>query len=146
MTRELLQKQVYRNAFPYNRKRFPWNIDNYGPITIPERGTTINLSLDNIEIYTRLIAAYEGNELVVKDGKIYINGAIATTYTPKLDYYWMMGDNRNNSADSRAWGFVPEDHVVGKPLFVWLSLKGGSLRGPNGGVRWERFFMGASGR
>ncbi|CAA6816266.1 MAG: Signal peptidase I (EC [uncultured Aureispira sp.] len=146
MTRDLLPKGVYRNAFPYNKKRFNWNIDNYGPITIPKRGNTIDLSLDNIELYTRLIAAYEGNKLEVKGGKIYINGEVATTYTPQLDYYWMMGDNRNNSADSRAWGFVPEDHVVGKPLFVWLSLKNGSLRGPNGGVRWERFFMGASGR
>lgn len=141
-----LKSRGYGGSFPYDGKRFPWNIDYYGPITIPERGKTLNLSLDNISLYTRLIAAYEGNELAIKDGKIYINGAVATTYTPKLDYYWMMGDNRNNSADSRAWGFVPEDHVVGKPLFVWLSLKNGSLRGPNGGVRWERLFMGASGR
>lgn len=146
MTRALEPRTEYSNAFPYNQKRFPWNIDNYGPITIPQKGTTINLSLDNIELYTRVIAAYEGNDLEIKGGQIYINGAIATTYTPKLDYYWMMGDNRNNSADSRAWGFVPEDHIVGKPLFVWLSLKGGSLRGPNGGIRWSRFFMGASGR
>lgn len=144
--RRLKHKGDATGMFPYNDKRFPWNIDNYGPITIPKRGNTINLSLDNIEIYTRLIAAYEGNELAIKGGQIYINGKVATTYTPELDYYWMMGDNRNNSADSRAWGFVPEDHVVGKPLFVWLSLKGGSLRGPNGGVRWERFFMGASGK
>jgi signal peptidase I len=146
MTRNLLPKGLYGGSFPYDQKRFSWNIDHYGPITIPERGKTLNLSLDNIALYTRLIAAYEGNELAIKDGKIYINGAVATTYTPKLDYYWMMGDNRNNSADSRAWGFVPEDHVVGKPLFVWLSLKNGSLRGPDGGVRWERLFMGASGR
>lgn len=146
MTRDLRQKTYYNHAFPYNQKRFPWNIDNYGPITIPKSGTPINLSLDNIELYSRLIDAYEGNELAIKGGQIYINGEVATTYTPKLDYYWMMGDNRNNSADSRAWGFVPEDHIVGKPLFVWLSLKNGSLRGSNGGVRWSRFFMGASGR
>jgi signal peptidase I len=141
-----LKPKGYGGTFPYNGKKYPWNIDNYGPIMIPQRGAMIDLSLDNIEIYTRLIAAYEGNELAIKDGQIYINGEVATTYTPKLDYYWMMGDNRNNSADSRMWGFVPEDHIVGKPLFVWLSLKNGSLRGPNGGVRWERFFMGASGR
>lgn len=146
MTRNILPKGMYTGTYPYNGKRFPWNIDHYGPITIPAKGEAINLSLDNIELYTRLIAAYEGNELNVKEGKIYINGEEATSYTPKLDYYWMMGDNRNNSADSRSWGFVPEDHVVGKPLFVWLSLKNGSLRGPNGGVRWERLFMGASGR
>lgn len=144
--RRLKPKGYASGTFPYNGERYPWNIDNYGPITIPKAGTTLNLSLDNIELYTRLIAAYEGNELAIKNGEIYINGEVATTYTPKLDYYWMMGDNRNNSADSRAWGFVPEDHIVGKPLFVWLSLKNGSLRGENGGIRWERFFMGASGR
>jgi len=147
MTRVLLQKgQQASSAFPYNHAKYPWNIDHYGPITIPAKGTPIELNMDNIELYQRLIAAYEGNELRITGGKIYINGQEATSYTPKLDYYWMMGDNRNNSADSRAWGFVPEDHVVGKPLFVWLSLKNGTARGKHGGVRWDRLFMGASGR
>lgn len=144
--RRLRPKGYNPATFPYNGNKFPWNIDHYGPITIPAKGTPIALSLDNIDLYKRLITAYEGNELLVKGGKFYINGEETTSYTPKLDYYWMMGDNRNNSADSRAWGFVPEDHIVGKPLFVWLSLKNGSLRGRNGGVRWERLFMGASGR
>lgn len=147
MTRVLYEKgQQAGQAFPYNHAKYPWNIDHYGPITIPAKGTTIELNMNNIELYERLIAAYEGNDLKVTGGKIYINGAEVTSYTPKLDYYWMMGDNRNNSADSRAWGFVPEDHVVGKPLFVWLSLKNGTARGEHGGVRWERLFMGASGR
>ncbi|BDS12144.1 S26 family signal peptidase [Aureispira anguillae] len=144
--RRLKPKGYSPGTFPYNEARYPWNIDNYGPLTIPAKGTPINLSLDNLEIYQRLIAAYEGNELKVENGTIFINGEAATSYTPKLDYYWMMGDNRNNSADSRAWGFVPEDHIVGKPLFVWLSLKNGTLKGPNGGLRWERLFMGASGK
>lgn len=131
-------------VFPYNGDLFPWNIDYYGPITIPAAGTPITLSPQNIDLYSRLIAAYEGNKLELKNGKIFINGQETTSYTPKMNYYWMMGDNRNNSADSRSWGFVPEDHIVGKPLFIWLSLKNGSLR--DGGVRWERLFMGASGR
>ncbi len=132
-------------TYPYNESH-PWNIDHYGPITIPAKGVEIPLTLHNLDLYKRLITAYEGNTLEVKDGKILINGAAATAYTPKLDYYWMMGDNRNNSADSRAWGFVPEDHIVGKPLFIWLSLKNGTLKGEQGGLRWERLFMNASGK
>jgi signal peptidase I len=93
-------------------------------------------------LYTRLIDVYENNDFEIKGGKIYINGKEATSYTPKMDYYWMMGDNRDSSADSRSWGFVPEDHIVGKPLFIWLSLKNASLRD---GIRWERFFKGAMG-
>ncbi|MDC0230600.1 S26 family signal peptidase [Aureispira] len=132
-------------TYPYNASH-PWNIDHYGPITLPAKGVKIDLSLQNLVLYRRLITAYEGNELEVKAGKIYINDIETQSYTPQMDYYWMMGDNRNNSADSRSWGFVPEDHIVGKPLFVWLSLKNGSLTGPNGGIRWERLFMGASGK
>lgn len=152
--RRLHPKGYEPGTFPYNGATHPWNIDNYGPITIPAKGTSIELNAQNIDLYKRLIAAYEGNKLETKGGKIYINGNEVTSYTPKMDYYWMMGDNRNNSADSRAWGFVPEDHVVGKPLFVWLSLRNGSfkdIRLPNGqvkrgGIRWDRLFMSASGR
>ena len=115
-----------------------WTVDNYGPIWIPKKGATVKLNMKNIAIYERPIRVYEGNDLVVKNNHIYINGKEAHSYTFKLDYYWMMGDNRHNSADSRFWGFVPEDHIVGKPIFIWWSSdpdrKGFS------GVRWSRLF------
>ena len=115
-----------------------WTRDNYGPIWIPKKGATVKLSMKNIAIYERPIKVYEGNQLDVKNGRIYINGKLATSYTFKMDYYWMMGDNRHNSADSRYWGFVPEDHIVGKPIFIWWSHdadhKGFS------GIRWSRLF------
>ena len=115
-----------------------WTRDNYGPIWIPERGKSIQLTLDNIAIYERPIRTYEGNELEVKDDKIFINGKETKEYTFKMDYYWMMGDNRHNSLDSRYWGFVPEDHIVGKPIFIWWSSD--PDRGGFGGVRWSRLF------
>ena len=117
-----------------------WKRDNYGPIWIPQKGAVITLDEKNLAIYQRCIRNYENNTLEIgKDGSVKINGVPSTTYTFKYDYYWMMGDNRHNSADSRSWGFVPEDHVVGKPIFVWLSLD--KDRGLfNGGIRWKRMF------
>ena len=119
-----------------------WTRDNYGPIWIPKRGTTLALNAYNFPIYERVIRVYENNKLDVKDGVYYLNGKPTKTYTFKMDYYWMMGDNRHNSADSRYWGFVPEDHIVGRPVMVWLSLdkdKGWF----SGKIRWNRFFKNA---
>lgn len=116
-----------------------WNRDNYGPIWVPKKGMKLKLNTYNLPIYERIIVNYEHNTLEVKNGIIYINNHPATTYQFKMDYYWMLGDNRHNSADSRYWGFVPEDHVVGRPVLVWLSLnKDKGLF--DGKIRWNRFF------
>ncbi len=127
----------WRKVYPQNGNMH-WTRDNYGPIWIPKKGESIELSMDNIAIYERPIRTYEGNQLEVKDDKIFINGKEAKEYTFKLDYYWMMGDNRHNSLDSRYWGFVPEDHIVGKPIFIWWSSD--PDRGGFGGIRWNRLF------
>lgn len=115
-----------------------WTRDNYGPVWIPKKGETVQLTLKNIALYERPIRVYEHNQLDIRNGKIYINGREAHSYTFKMDYYWMMGDNRHNSADSRYWGFVPEDHIVGKPIFIWWSSDP-DRRGFSG-IRWQRLF------
>ncbi len=116
-----------------------WTHENYGPIWIPKKGVTIKLHARSLPLYERCIRNYEGNTLEVKDGKIYVNGKQTDTYTFKMDYYWMMGDNRDNSLDSRYWGFVPEDHIVGTPMIVLISFdKDKPFFG--GGIRWNRVF------
>ncbi|SKC15717.1 S26 family signal peptidase [Alkalitalea saponilacus] len=124
-------------VFPYSR-HFPWSRDNYGPVTIPAKGETVELTLENLLLYERIITAYEGNTLHVANGTIFINNEPADSYTFEMDYYFMLGDNRHKSADSRYWGFVPEDHIVGRPILVWLSLN--KDKGFPSNIRWNRFF------
>lgn len=125
-------------VFP-NSPAYPWNADNYGPITVPKEGQTVKLDSINVAFYREIITRFEGNKDVkIEKGKVSIEGKPVTSYTFKQNYYFMMGDNRHNSLDSRFWGFVPEDHIVGKAVFIWLSID------PNGGVldkiRWNRLF------
>jgi|LakMenEpi03Aug12_release.lakeMendotaPanAssembly.Ray.scaffolds.fasta_scaffold05993_11 signal peptidase I len=128
---------IYPNSadYPFNS----WSSDRYGPMAIPAEGMTIEMSHDAFVRYGRVIGAYEGNKIAEKDGKIYINGQEATAYTFKQNYYFMMGDNRHHSADSRFWGFVPEDHIVGKAVFTWFSKENMDYHGSNN-VRWDRIF------
>jgi len=120
--------------FP-NSSQYNWSRDNFGPMVIPKKGATVKLSLRSLPLYRRIIKNYEGNDLSISGDKIIINGEVATSYTFKMDYFWMMGDNRHNSQDSRYWGFVPENHVVGKAVFVWMSWDS-----QQGGIRWNRLF------
>jgi signal peptidase I len=142
-----LQKLVFaentadpdNSILPHNPKLAKWNQDNFGPVWIPAKGKSIELNPLNIAIYERIIDVYEENDLEIKNGKYFINGEETSTYTFKMDYYWMMGDNRHNSADSRFWGFVPMDHIVGTPALIWLSLdKDKSLF--KGKIRFNRMF------
>jgi len=135
-----VNKKPDLSVFPHSK---PWNIDNYGPIYIPEEGKTVKLDLISLPLYKRIITEYEGNKLEIKGSDIYINDKKATSYTFKQNYYWMMGDNRHRSEDSRYWGYVPENHIVGKPVFIWMSwdTNGKGL----GKIRWERLFTTVNG-
>ncbi len=125
------------DIFPHD-SHYNWNSDNFGKLWVPKRGATVELTEENLPLYERIISLYEANSLEVKDGKIFINGNETTTYTFKMDYYWMMGDNRHNSADSRFWGFVPEDHIVGRASMIFLSLDPNKSFPAN--IRWDRMF------
>ena len=135
---EIDARQKGVHVFPGDTDR-GWDINNYGPIHIPKAGETVQLSMDNLAFYRRIISDYEGNKLQVKNTSIYINDALATDYTFQMNYYWMMGDNRHNSLDSRFWGFVPENHIVGKPVLNWLSIDKNAPFGINK-IRWDRMF------
>ena len=111
-----------------------------GPIYIPKKGDKIDLSLDNLPLYKKIIKDYEFNDIVISNGRIIINNKEQNSYTFKQDYYWMMGDNRYNSEDSRVWGFVPFDHVLGKPVFIWMSIDGLFNGIQNWKFRWDRIF------
>lgn len=129
----------YKNddLFPYGDK-YNWNVDYFGPVKIPCKGMTIALNDENVMFYRRAIVNFEGNKLVKRSGRWFLNGKPADKYTFKMDYYWMMGDNRHNSADSRFWGFVPEDHIVGKASFVWLSWNKDQSGFKK--IRWNKLF------
>ena len=132
------EDRIVGDIYPLNA-RYGWTRDNYGPVWIPQKGKSVKLNLENLPIYERPIRVYEENDLQVSDdGKILINGKEATEYTFRMDYYWMQGDNRHNSADSRYWGFVPEDHIVGKPILIWWSSD--PDRSGYDGIRWNRIF------
>ena len=131
----------YNTSYFPNNIRFDWNEDNFGPIIIPKRNTTVDLTKNNLPIYKKIIREYEKNELTLDlNGTIRINNIETNSYTFKQDYYWMMGDNRYRSEDSRSWGFVPEDHIVGKPVFIWFSIDGINDGFKNWKIRWDRVF------
>ncbi|EDP94537.1 signal peptidase I [Kordia algicida OT-1] len=138
-----LEKGVRTDVFPQS-ENYQWNNYQYGPIEIPYAGQTVQLTMDNIPVYKRAISEYEGKNLTVEDNQIKIDGKVITSYTFEQDYYWMMGDNRGNSQDSRSWGFVPFDHVLGKPVFVWMSWDT-KAKGIFNKIRWNRLFTTVSG-
>jgi signal peptidase I len=135
------KKDLDKSIFPYNKN---WTIDNFGPIYIPKKGVTVELNRESLPFYKRIINEYEGNDLKVNGNEIRINGQVATSYTFKQDYYWMMGDNRQNSLDARYFGFTPEDHIVGKPIFIWMSWDS-DAKGIMNKIRWDRLFTTVSG-
>jgi len=140
VVRRINQVKVPNEAFFPNKVPFDWNEDNFGPIVIPKTGMTVDLNQKNLSIYKKIIGEYEGNILELNQQGVKINGEYSSKYTFKKDYYWMMGDNRHKSEDSRFWGFVPDDHIVGKPVFIWFSIKGINDGIKNWKVRWNRVF------
>ena len=136
----IISKGAEKSVFPHTKD---WNQDNYGPIYIPQKGKTVALNLETLPFYKNIITDYENKKLEVNGTEIRIDGKVATNYTFVQNYYWMMGDNRHNSEDSRYWGFVPENHIVGKPIFIWLSWDTNG-KGINK-IRWDRVFTTVSG-
>ena len=147
LIRNINTQKSYNTQFFPNDVRYNWNEDNFGPIVLPKAGVTVNLTSANIALYKKIIRDYENKDLVIKNNQFAIDGKTATSYTFEKDYFWMMGDNRHRSEDSRFWGFVPDDHIVGKPIFIWMSIDGINDGLRNMKVRWERVFttVGGSG-
>ena len=135
---------VKEDIFPRDAN-YNWNVDHFGPMYIPKAGATVNLSTDNIAMYKRAISEYEGHKVVTRGNQVFIDDLPATSYTFQQDYYWAMGDNRHNSIDSRYWGFVPYNHVFGKPVFIWMSIDGINDGIKNWSLRWDRIFTTVSG-
>jgi signal peptidase I len=132
---------TFIDIFPHDTTLFKWNRDFYGPLKVPAKGLTVPLTPGNVALYSEAIQKYEGNKNVVVNGyQITIDGKAITSYTFKQDYYFMMGDNRHNSADSRFWGFVPSDHIVGKAFFVWMSIDPNKPLISWNKIRWNRIF------
>ena len=146
LKQQINREQTPNEMFFPNKIPFNWNEDNFGPIILPRKGATIRLSKQNLPLYKKLIVDYENNQLETNTDNILINGNKATEYTFQQDYYWMMGDNRHRSEDSRFWGFVPADHIVGKPIFIWLSIEGFTEGIKNWRIRWDRVFTTVSGK
>ena len=140
IVRNFKKIKSYNTQYFPNDIKFNWNEDNFGPIIIPKRGEKIVLNKNNLPLYKKLIRDYEKNSLELINGSIVINGLKTNEYIFKQDYYWMMGDNRYRSEDSRSWGFVPEDHIVGKPVFIWMSIDGINDGIKNWKIRWDRVF------
>ena len=138
IVRQVNRSKTPNTSFFPNHLPYDWNEDNFGPIVLPKAGTSVNLTLQNLPLYKKIIREYEKNLLEVKDGEIFINGKETTQYGFQQDYYWMMGDNRHRSEDSRYWGFVPEDHIVGKPVLIWFSIEGINEGIRNWSIRWDR--------
>ena len=141
----ITSKKLSNETFFPNKIPFDWNEDNFGPILIPKKGIKIALNRSNLPLYKKIIEEYEMNDLKISPNSININGKKVEEYTFKKNYYWMMGDNRHRSEDSRFWGFVPDDHIVGKPVFIWLSIKGINDGIKNWSIRWNRVFTTVSG-
>ena len=147
VVRYIMPETTTNISFYPNNISYKWNLDHFGPINIPQEGKTIDIDVKTLPLYKKIIEEYESNTLQVKGNQILINGEVANTYTFKQDYYWMMGDNRHRSEDSRYWGFVPQDHIVGKPVFIWMSIDGINDGISNWKIRWDRVFttVGGSG-
>ena len=140
IVRNISKIKTPNESFFPNRITFDWNEDNFGPILIPKKGAQIKLNKSTYPLYKKIIEEYEGNKVIKSNGGFSVNNKLVKTYTFKQDYYWMMGDNRHRSEDSRFWGFVPENHVMGKPVFIWMSIDGFNDGFRNWKIRWDRLF------